>query len=376
MNSPLVSVILPVHNAKAFLRPALESVLHQTYSNLEVIAIDDGSSDGSSEILRCFARRDSRIRLHSRENRGLVATLNEGLDLAKGQLLARMDADDICYLDRIERQVEAFESDRQLCLCGMCEDYLYSPNRVTLTTGSGLNPRQFRLLNVFYPVINHPVAMMSNEYIQKFKLRYSQMYPHAEDFDLFRRIVRDGRAILLEKKGLLYRCHDHGNVSTVFADQQIHSHLSIVSEQLSAFGISPRGRVLLEILSPGWVYNDNNWRSIFDLFLELKDFTRLAPDEQQVYERGIEVLARLVFSVLSLRVRPDLVLEGFQDAGLLLRVSRRDQLFVVLARIVGARTAHQMTRRVAKIVDYLKAVPVEQVIPELGAWSDACCDPL
>src|SRR5262245_22141258 len=287
-----------------------------------------------------------------------------------------MDADDICYLDRIERQVEAFESDRQLCLCGMCVDYLYSPNRVTLTTGLGLNPREFRLLNVFYPVINHSVAMMSNEYIQKWKLRYNTIYPHAEDFDLLRRIVRDGRAILLEKKGLLYRSHNHGNVSTLFADQQIHSHLSIVSEQLSAFGISSRGRVLLEILSPEWVNNANNLRSIFDFFLELKDFARSASDEQEVYERGMEVLAWLVFSVLSLRVRPDLVLERFQDADLLLRVSRRDQLFVVLARIVGARTAHQLTRRVVKIVDYLKAVPVEQAIPQLAAWSGASCEPL
>ena len=95
--APLVSVVLPVFNAGPYLAAALGSILRQDYGRLEVIAIDDGSTDNSLEILERYQRNDSRISIISRENRGLVATLNEGLGKAQGELVARMDADDIAY---------------------------------------------------------------------------------------------------------------------------------------------------------------------------------------------------------------------------------------------------------------------------------------
>ena len=118
MTVPLVSVLLPVYNAEPYLGAALESILRQDHKRLEIIAIDDGSRDRSLEIMRRYQQADGRITIVSRENRGLIATLNEGLALAKGDLIARMDADDISYPSRLSRQVSSFVEQPELALCG------------------------------------------------------------------------------------------------------------------------------------------------------------------------------------------------------------------------------------------------------------------
>ena len=124
MTVPLVSVLLPVYNAEPYLAAALESILKQDYRRLEIIAIDDGSRDRSLEIMRRYQQADDRITIVSRENRGLIATLNEGLTLAKGDLIARMDADDISYPWRLSRQVSLFQRQPELALCGSGIDTL------------------------------------------------------------------------------------------------------------------------------------------------------------------------------------------------------------------------------------------------------------
>src|SRR5262249_45977834 len=103
---PLISVCMPVHNAERFVGEAVESILGQTLRDFEFLIIDDGSTDGSTRILRDSAARDPRIRLTCRSNRGLVATLNELVDQARGEFIARMDADDIALPDRFLRQVD------------------------------------------------------------------------------------------------------------------------------------------------------------------------------------------------------------------------------------------------------------------------------
>lgn len=101
---PEISVLLPVYNAAHFIEKAIISILTQTMKNFEFIIINDGSTDSSGEILQKFAHKDIRIRLVQRPNKGLIATLNEGLALARSPLIARMDADDIAFPGRLEIQ--------------------------------------------------------------------------------------------------------------------------------------------------------------------------------------------------------------------------------------------------------------------------------
>lgn len=111
---PLVSVLLPVYNGAEFLQGGIESILSQSYRNIELIIINDGSSDDSAKIISTF--KDPRIRVYHQDNQGLAATLNRTINLAKGEYLARQDQDDLSFPQRIERQVRFLDTHPN---CGM-----------------------------------------------------------------------------------------------------------------------------------------------------------------------------------------------------------------------------------------------------------------
>lgn len=113
-----VSVLMPVYNSEQYLTAALASVRAQKFDNFELIVVDDGSTDGSADILARHAAHEPRMRLITRSNRGLIATRNELLELASGELIAWMDSDDVSHPERLERQVAAFDSNPELVCLG------------------------------------------------------------------------------------------------------------------------------------------------------------------------------------------------------------------------------------------------------------------
>lgn len=123
MNSadgPAVSVMMLVYNTRRYVEAAVRSILDQTWTDFELILIDDGSNDGSEEILRRLAAEDARIRLVSRENRGIVASRNEAVGLARGRFIAVMDSDDLSRPDRLARQVEYLDANPD-CVLVCCQ---------------------------------------------------------------------------------------------------------------------------------------------------------------------------------------------------------------------------------------------------------------
>lgn len=106
---PLVSVIIPAYNAEAFIGRTLASVLAQTYAKLEIIVVDDGSTDGTAEIARSFAQKDERVRLLQKPNGGVASARNLGIRQSKGAFIAPIDADDIWYPANIEKQVQCMQ---------------------------------------------------------------------------------------------------------------------------------------------------------------------------------------------------------------------------------------------------------------------------
>ena len=103
-DKPYVSVVMSVFNGEKYIRESVESILYQSFSDFEFIIIDDGSTDNTLSILKKYEKKDFRVRLISRENKGLVASLNQAVDLSVGSWIVRMDADDIALKNRIERQ--------------------------------------------------------------------------------------------------------------------------------------------------------------------------------------------------------------------------------------------------------------------------------
>jgi hypothetical protein len=118
MTMPLVSVVMPVYNVAPYVEEAVSSILDQTFRDFELIVIDDGSTDGTGDIIDCLAGDDSRIRLVRQDNQGLVATLNRGCALASGKYIARMDGDDASFPTRFEKQVCFLEANPKVGICG------------------------------------------------------------------------------------------------------------------------------------------------------------------------------------------------------------------------------------------------------------------
>lgn len=232
----LVSVILPVFNGEKYLEKAVKSVLSQDYTNIDLIAIDDGSSDRSLDILEKLARQDPRMRVVSRPNKGLIATLNEGIGLAKGDLVARMDADDVAYPSRISAQVEAFRKRPDLALCGSYYSIINQFERlqpiVNVPFCDGAN---LQVLSWFFCMLKHPTVMFRRSTLGEDILYYDADYPFAEDFDLFRRIAAVRETYLIPTPLLGYRIHDQ-SVSVLNARKQREVHLRIMQENFDAIG--------------------------------------------------------------------------------------------------------------------------------------------
>jgi glycosyltransferase involved in cell wall biosynthesis len=210
MTTPLVSVLLPVFNCEQFLAVAVRSILSQSFSNLELLLLDDGSTDRSRKIADKIAGTDDRVRVFSWTNRGIARSLNSGLDLARGSLIARMDADDIALPQRLERQVAFLEAHPEIIAVGT-HALLVDPD------GDPICPWFVRLENHEEidrrllsgdggGAIVHPTVMIRREHLNAVG-GYHSNYELAEDLDLFLRLAERGRLANIPEVLLQYRQH-------------------------------------------------------------------------------------------------------------------------------------------------------------------------
>ncbi len=249
MTQPLVTVLMPVHNGGEHLPAALASVFAQDFSDFELLVVDDGSTDHTAVVLAGCA--DPRLRVLRLERTGLVGALNRGLDDARGELIARLDADDEMLPGRLARQVERFRRDPGLVACGT--DYLL----FGAASGVVRTPREDRDCRahlMFGSPIAHPAVMLRAETTRAHGVRYRAEYPHAEDFKLFSELAAIGRLANLAEPGLRYRVHP-GQVSQVEAGPQREVQLRICAENLAAAGMPMSVQRLARLLWPagrGW----------------------------------------------------------------------------------------------------------------------------
>ena len=199
---PKISVLLPVHNADPYLALALDSLLAQTFQDFEVIAINDGSTDLSGGILNDYELRDSRFRVFHRRQRGLVVTLNEGIDLARGEWIARMDADDIALPLRFELQLKQLSS-TEADFCGGAMELFASSRGIKFYPESN---EIFGVALLFSAPVAHPAVIGKAAIFRT--LRYDTNFKHAEDYDLWQRAWGFGfRFTNVRDVVLRYRVH-------------------------------------------------------------------------------------------------------------------------------------------------------------------------
>lgn len=198
---------MPVYNAERYVGDAVQSIVSQTWRDWEFIIIDDGSTDRSSEILRDWAAREPRIRLIARANTGYLQALNDGLSLAAGEFIARMDADDVAIAERLERQIAFLESHPECVAVGsallridadgdvLCEEPMPE-------THEEIEARLFNGLGA----LGHPAVTMRRATLTEVG-GYREAYYGAEDHDLWLRLAEHGRLANLRQALLMSRVH-------------------------------------------------------------------------------------------------------------------------------------------------------------------------
>ncbi|MPR33424.1 glycosyltransferase family 2 protein [Salmonirosea aquatica] len=203
-----ISVIMPVYNGELYLREAIESILGQTYTDFEFIIINDGSTDTSGSIIDSY--KDSRIKhIKNERNAGLVSALNVGIDLAQGEYIARMDADDISLPERFAKQVAFMNQHTEVGVCGTA--YQYIGNR----SGTITLPESFEKSFTFLSsnsCLAHPTVMIRRAVLEQHSIRYENDYPYAEDYAFWIRIGQVAHLTSLSEPLLSYRWHS-ANIS-------------------------------------------------------------------------------------------------------------------------------------------------------------------
>ena len=206
--NPTISVVMSVHNAERYLHKAIESILTQSFADFEFIIIDDGSSDGSPAILREYAAKNERIRPILHENRGLTKALNEGLALARGEFVARMDADDISLPQRFERQAFYLKQHPDCVLLGS-EVLLVDPEGWPICRrGHLLSHQQIdeQLLRGDGGGLTHPAVMIRTRTLREIG-GYNEAMTTAQDLDLFLHLAEVGQIANLPDVLLKWRQH-------------------------------------------------------------------------------------------------------------------------------------------------------------------------
>jgi glycosyltransferase involved in cell wall biosynthesis len=242
-----LSVILPVYNGEAHLDEAIRSIRAQTFSAFEFLIIDDGSTDGSLEIIERHAREDERIRVRARANRGLIETLNEGLAMAGGEYVARMDADDIALPSRFQKQIEFMMQHPRCVLLGSSFVFIDDAGREDRLHHCFIHDVTIRHALPLEGAILHPAAMFRRSAVMDVG-GYRAGYVAAEEYDLWHRLAHRGQLNNLAEPLLRYR-EWMGRVSTRDAAVQRRVADRIRDEIWNDPDLAPYRRVPLSTLS-------------------------------------------------------------------------------------------------------------------------------
>ncbi|MCR4324823.1 MAG: glycosyltransferase [Candidatus Curtissbacteria bacterium] len=200
---PQVSVIMSVHNGMPYLKEAVKSILSQTYKNFEFIIVDDASTDKSLKYLKSV--HDKRIKLiKNSKNLGLATSLNKALKVAKGEYIARMDADDISLPKRLETQLNFLIKNPKVDLCGSWAELINEEGRTVGEKKYPKNDKEIKKALGWYPPLIHPTWLARTEFYEKTK-GYDIRFDMAEDYELLVRAKEKFQMANIGQKLLLWR---------------------------------------------------------------------------------------------------------------------------------------------------------------------------
>lgn len=229
---PLVSVIIPAYNAEDYIDEAVSSILNQTYRNLEIIIINDNSTDRTYEYLSSI--KDNRVRLiNNTTNLGCTKSLNIGINNSNGIYIARMDADDISINTRIEKQISYMESNPDIGVCGTWVETFGEKNELWKYP-TDINTLKCKLL--FSCELAHPSTIYRKDILEKHNIRYDSNMSYAQDYDLWQKLVKHTDLCNIPEPLLKYRLHTK-NISRTNANEKKLTLIDIHRNFLKEIGI-------------------------------------------------------------------------------------------------------------------------------------------
>jgi glycosyltransferase involved in cell wall biosynthesis len=263
---PVVSVVMPVYNGERFLSQAIDSILQQSQDNLELIAVDDGSTDGTRDVLQRYAKEDARVVIVDQARKGIVSALNHGIALSRGKYIARMDADDIAFHDRLAKQCDLMDSIETIVACGTNIIRFGAKHGMLRTAESDAECRN--LLNI-ESCFAHPTVMMRADILKLHSLEYRAESEFSEDYRLWSELSKIGALHNIQKPLLQYRVHS-GQVSHRKLVAQRRAHVQIAQSNLSMAGLHLTAEKITDLLWP----TVGEIQQAIPYWLSITEFTR------------------------------------------------------------------------------------------------------
>ncbi|MCI1477715.1 MAG: glycosyltransferase [Clostridium beijerinckii] len=227
MGAKLVSVIMPTYNNSVYIEEALNSLFYQTYTNIEIIVVDDGSTDNTNEVLEKYLDKIKYIR---KINEGVSSARNLGIDLSKGDYIAFLDSDDLYSRDKIEKQVEMLEQFKDIDIVYNDIDIINENGEYISTLeseGVYTNKNNFLCMMLVRQIIPGPASMMIRRKCLEDGIRYNERYSNAEDYDFTLKIALRYKYGYLNKSLYMYRRHSSNLTNN--HKKQLQSERSIIN---------------------------------------------------------------------------------------------------------------------------------------------------
>jgi glycosyltransferase involved in cell wall biosynthesis len=268
--SSLVSVIMPAYNSALFVRQSIDSVLNQTYQNFELLIYDDCSTDNTVDIITSY--KDERIKLYKKDNNtGYTNSLIKGIEDANGKYIARIDSDDVCHTERLEKQVAFLDTNADYGLVGSFLQTI-TGNTVSETWQYPVNDDAIRLFTIINSPFAHPSVMIRKEVLVQHQLTYSTAYEPCEDYKLWFDLLKVTKCKNLPEVLLYYR---------------LHANQTIVLRRNRLIEISNRIRQLVLNDFYGIKLADTELMNHYAFFNEIKSNTAALIREKQQWKKKL-----------------------------------------------------------------------------------------
>ena len=239
MEKPKISVLMSVYNSEKYLNYSIESILSQSFKDYEFIIIDDGSTDDSLKIIESYKQKDKRIIIiHNTKNIGTTKSLNKGLLIAKGKYIARMDADDWSYPDRLQKQYEFMQNNPDIGVSGGTIDVCNESLLVQNIRRYPLTDKLIREIIFLYSPFAHSATIWKSE-LMKLVGGYNQNIPLSQDCELYFKIGKHAKFGNLNIKLIKLRMHKKSSsISKDFLQEKyaIYARIKAIFE----YGYKPR----------------------------------------------------------------------------------------------------------------------------------------